>query len=148
MANDPYGESLATRYSEALGAGRLEEILSFYSPDVIVEDTWESFSYRGVADVREYLAPILTALRPHWIVDQIFATGEGFALSWFVGGFHELDLPGMPATGKPYTCAGASIVAFEGEKITRVRDFWNKHSLLKQLGLLPAPRNEESTHGK
>jgi ketosteroid isomerase-like protein len=51
-------------------------------------------------------------------------------------GRHIHDLPGMPATGRTFSVPGSSIADVRDGKITRNRDFWNNHDLLKQLGIL------------
>ena len=50
-------------------------------------------------------------------------------------GVHVKDLPGMPATGKPFHVPCASVGEVRDGKITANRDYWNNDDLLKQLGL-------------
>jgi steroid delta-isomerase-like uncharacterized protein len=76
----------------------------------------------------------MTALDVRWHVNEILTTEEGYGLAWVMTGQHVKDLPGMPATNRTFEVPGASIGEVRDGKITRNRDFWNHHALLKQLG--------------
>ncbi|MGO4385519.1 nuclear transport factor 2 family protein [Specibacter sp. RAF43] len=136
MANDPNTEALVKNYFEAWHSGDMEAVYSFLADNIVYEDTSIRQIHYGIKAVKRFQSSMTEALKFRWIVDTIYATDEGFGISWIQGGFHNLDLPGMPATGKPWAVAGASIAEVRDGKIVRNRDYWNNHQLLKQLGFL------------
>lgn len=136
MPNDSKTEALVKDYFEAWHSGDMERVWSFYSDNVVYEDTAIRQVHYGIEAVKKFQMRIAPALRFRWVCDTIYATGEGFGIAWHQGGFHDSDLPGMPATGRPWLVAGASMAEVRDGKIVRNRDFWNNHQLLTQLGLL------------
>ncbi|MDF3305304.1 ester cyclase [Rhodococcus sp. T2V] len=135
MPNDPETEELVKGYVRAIGSGDLERVWAFYADNIVYEDTAVNQVYYGIDAVKEFYTKSMSALGVRWLVDTCYATDEGFAIAWHMGGIHEHDLPGMPATGKFFTVPGASIARVKNGKIVRNRDFWNNLDLLRQLGL-------------
>lgn len=135
MPNHPETERLVKNYAKALGSGDLGLVLSFYADNIVYEDTALNQICYGVDDVKKFFAEGVRALDVRLIVDSCYATEEGFAIAWHMGGIHEADVPGMPATGRFFTVPGASVGRVKNGKIVRNRDFWNNLDLLKQLGL-------------
>ena len=66
------------------------------------------------------------------------ADGHGTA-EWIMSGTHKGDFPGLPATGKPFSVRGVSVIELTGDKIQSVRDYWDFAAVLRQLGFLPEP---------
>jgi hypothetical protein len=54
------------------------------------------------------------------------------------------DLPGMPATGKPFSVRGATALQLDDGRISRNSDYWDMATLLTQLGLMPSPPQEHT----
>jgi steroid delta-isomerase-like uncharacterized protein len=135
MPNDPGTEELVKNYVRAIGSGDPEQVWEFYADNIVYEDTAVNQIYYGIENVKRFYVKSMTALGVRWIVDTCYATDEGFGIAWHMGGIHDHDLPGMPATGKFFTVPGASIAQVEKGKIVRNRDFWNNLDLLRQLGL-------------
>ncbi len=67
----------------------------------------------------------------------------GFAMT----GTQTGDMPGLPATDRSFSIRGASVGELAGDKIKRKSDYWSLASLLQQLGILPAGRNERHLVG-
>lgn len=126
-------QEFAKTYALALAAGDLGEITALHAPNVVMVDTWDGTQHTGADTVSTFLGRLVESLRPHWLVDAIIATDEGFALSWVVGGFHVGTFDGMPATGRPFTVTGATLAEVRDGAIVRRRDFWNRHALRSQL---------------
>ena len=53
-----------------------------------------------------------------------------------MSGTHKGDLPGLPATGKPFSLRGASIYELHDGKIKRNSDYWDMVTFLKQIRLM------------
>ena len=89
---------------------------------------------------------------------------EGFAQSWFKGfpnltltptsvniagnrgtaefiatGTQKGDMPGMPASNKDMKVPGVSLFECSDGKITRVVEYWDMATVMRQLGFLAAP---------
>ena len=135
MPNHPETEQLVKGYVRAIGSGNLERVWSFYADNIVYEDTAVNQIYYGIEQVKRFYIKSMGALGVRWIIDTCDATEEGFGIAWHMGGIHDEDLPGMPATGKFFTVPGASIAQVRNGKIVRNRDFWNNLDLLRQLGL-------------
>jgi len=135
MPNHPETEQLVKGYVRAIGSGNLEPVWSFYADNIVYEDTAVNQIYYGIEQVKRFYIKSMGALGVRWIIDTCYATEEGFGIAWHMGGIHDEDLPGMPATGKFFTVPGASIAQVRNGKIVRNRDFWNNLDLLRQLGL-------------
>ena len=54
-------------------------------------------------------------------------------------GTHQGDLPGLPATGKPFSVRGSTIFEITADKICVVRDYWDLATVLRQVGLMGEP---------
>lgn len=66
-------------------------------------------------------------------------TGSRAVVEWIARGTQVGDLPGMPATGKPWEVRGVSVIELDGGKIRRCRDYWDFATVMRQLGFLPGP---------
>jgi steroid delta-isomerase-like uncharacterized protein len=49
------------------------------------------------------------------------------AMEWVWRGRQTKDLPGLPATNKPFEVRGATVVEFANGKISRNADYWDLH---------------------
>lgn len=52
-------------------------------------------------------------------------------------GVHTGDVPGLPATGKPFRISGAGVGEIRDGKLARVTEYWNMAEFLIQVGVLP-----------
>lgn len=139
MPNHEGTENLVRGYVEAIASGDLERVFAFYDDDIVYEDTAVAQTYHGIEATKAFYTASMSALAVRWRVDTIVATEESFGVGWVMTGRHVHDLPGMPATGGSFEVPGASLGEVRNGKISRNRDFWNHHDMLKQLGyrLLP-----------
>ena len=69
--------------------------------------------------------------------------GSEFAAEWTMRGLHTGDLPGMPATGRSFSVAGAKFTRVRNGEIVSATLYWNMADLLTQVGVL-RPRNPSS----
>jgi steroid delta-isomerase-like uncharacterized protein len=134
MPNSESTEQLIRGYVEAIASGDLERVFAFYDEDIVYEDTAVAQTYHGIEATKKFYTVSMSALDVRWRVDTIVATEESYGLAWVMTGRHVHDLPGMPATGRSFEVPGASVGEVRNGKITRNRDFWNHHDMLKQLG--------------
>ena len=67
--------------------------------------------------------------------EDIVAKQEKAVARWTFTGTHEGELLGMAATGNKVTLEGTTIVHSSGGKITETWVFWDRLSLMEQLGV-------------
>jgi predicted ester cyclase len=79
------------------------------------------------------------AAYPNASVELITASDAGaglVAVQWVMRGTNTGPLPdGTPATGRPVTLRGASFTQVEGDKIRSEQIYFDRQTLLEQLGL-------------
>ncbi|MFF2847655.1 nuclear transport factor 2 family protein [Streptomyces sp. NPDC058001] len=125
--------TLAVDYAKALGTADVAAVMSFFTDDVVYEDTALRLTHRGIDEVRRFFTESPRTAGNRWLVDKVYATAEGFGMAWHIGGIHDQDLPGAPATGEFFTIPGASMVRVRDRRVIRVQDFWNSLDLDRQL---------------
>jgi steroid delta-isomerase-like uncharacterized protein len=117
----------------------MDRVLPLYTADCTYEDVtlgainhgkdelrgFGKLFISGFPDVTFELASQFVAVNGSW------AAGE-----WMMTGTHRGDLPGLPATGKPISIRGVSILELLDNKIRRCSDYWDMATLLKQIGLM------------
>ena len=68
------------------------------------------------------------------------ASDHQYAVEWEYSGTNDGEIPGFPASKRPFRLQGVSIGELDAEgKIKRSRDYWNLAEYMTQVGLLPAP---------
>jgi len=72
-------------------------------------------------------------------VNHIVAEGDLVSVYWTASGTNTATGWGIPATGKSVSVSGMTLFRFERGLIQEEWSVFNQYSLMKQLGLLPAP---------
>lgn len=134
MGNVASTEKLIRDYVAACQARDYEKIWTFYDDAIVYEDRALSIVNDGIEATKKFYVETMSALDVNWVVTRIHCTDEGFGLEGYMEGVHVHDLPGMPATGKSFKVACASVGEVRDGKIIGNRDYWNNHDLLRQLG--------------
>lgn len=76
-------------------------------------------------------------------VERMVAEGDTVVVEWTLRGTHKGRLLGIPATGRPITITGVSLMRFrEGRPVADTR-VWDLGGLLRQIGLLPSRYGDE-----
>ncbi len=60
--------------------------------------------------------------------------GNQVTAEWVATGIHTGDLPGLPASGRPFTLHGVTVVVRQNGKIVREALYYNVDELSRQLG--------------
>jgi steroid delta-isomerase-like uncharacterized protein len=128
---------LLVELAEAWTAHDVDKLLSLCTDDCIYEDVTMAVVNRGKGDLRTFANGVLAAF-PDFKMNVTCAVvaGDGAAIEWTMAGTHKGDLPGMPATGKPFTVRGASMCEIQSGRIKRISDYWDMTTFLKQIGLM------------
>ena len=125
-------------FEDVLDKGKLEDYAKSHAPDF-------------VAHTEGRLAPLeedMTAAREQRKampdmrvkVNHIVAEGDLVSVYWTASGTNTAAGWGIPATGKSVSVNGMTLFRFERGLIQEEWSVVNMYSLLKQLGLLPAPQ--------
>ena len=67
---------------------------------------------------------------------NIFGEGRYVAVEWHARGTNTGPFRGNPPTGKVFERRGCSVAEIEGGRIVRYRDYFDRATQLRQLGLL------------
>lgn len=73
-------------------------------------------------------------------VNQILAERDLVAVYWTASGTNSQAGMGFPATGKKIRIDGMTLFRFKAEKISEEWSAWDMLSVMRQLGLFPAPQ--------
>jgi steroid delta-isomerase-like uncharacterized protein len=116
-----------------------EHLLSLFTDDVVYEDVARRAVRHGKDQMRAAVEAFFMGFPDATF--ELASPGSRFAVEtrgsveWTMRGTHTGDVPGMPATGKHVEARGASIVEFADSKICRVSDYFDRATLLEQLGI-------------
>jgi steroid delta-isomerase-like uncharacterized protein len=115
-----------------------ERLLSLFTDDVVYEDVARRVVRHGKDQVRAAVEAFFMGV-PDATFELAspgsrFAIGGRGSVEWMMRGTHRGNMPGMPATGKHVEARGASIVEIANDKICRCSDYFDRATLLEQLG--------------
>jgi len=76
----------------------------------------------------------------HFEIEQMLPSGDYVVTRWLATGTHKGELMGIPPTNRRGEGVhGCSIAEMKGGKIKRDWVYWDTATLLRQLGVMPAP---------
>jgi steroid delta-isomerase-like uncharacterized protein len=116
-----------------------EQLLSLFTDDCVYEDVTMGVVNHGKAEVANFYTLVFGAF-PDFKIELTthFVAGNWAGAEWLMSGTHRGNLPGLPATNKPFSIRGASVFALQDNKFSRCSDYWDMASFLKQIGVMPA----------
>lgn len=118
----------------------IERVLSVCTDDCLYEDVPLGVVNHGKEELRAFGEQVFNAFPDFKIeLSSHVAAGDWAMLEWTMSGTHQADLPGMPATGRPFSVRGATGLQLAKGRISRNSDYWDMATLLTQLGLMPSP---------
>jgi steroid delta-isomerase-like uncharacterized protein len=128
-------KALVTRYLEEFwNSGKMETadeiIASDYTDHRPVGET------KGPGALKQFATAFRNAFPDlHFPLEDQLAEREKAVVRWTFTGTHKNELLGIAATGKQVTLQGATILHSSGGKITETWVFWDRMSLMEQLGV-------------
>jgi len=135
-------EQLLKDMVEAMNSKNIDQILSIYTDDCIVEDIGGGSTLKGKEEVRNFYEGLFTAY-PDFKVElqSKFASGNQVCGESIMSGTHKGKMPGMPIepTGKHWSVRGASVSELKDGKAYKSRIYFDMASILQQLGVMPGP---------
>ena len=115
--------------------GNLHALQHDYAENAIVEDSMYEKPFIGRAAIMERKNVITSAASdPKITVTNRIVTGNQVTAEWVATGIHTGDLPDLPASGRPFSIHGVTVVVRHEGKIVREALYYDVKHLYKQLG--------------
>src|SRR5690349_12797841 len=132
-------EATLREWAAAWSGGDSDRLAATFTDDCVYEDVPMGVLTHGKAELRAFANGIFAVI-PDFAVELTahFAADGWAGLEWTMSGTQRGDLPGIPATGKPFTLRGSSILVLSSGRIGRCTDYWDMTAFLKQIGAMPA----------
>ena len=115
----------------------IDEVWNKGSVDIIDELYDPSFSgggYGGIPELKTAISSYRSSFPDlHFTIEDAVAEDERIAFRWIARGTHQGDFAGIPATGKPITVTGITILRIVDGKIIDDRSETTNHTLTEQL---------------
>ena len=123
------------QWATAWSSHDVQQVLQLFTDDCIYEDVPTGAVNIGKVALRKF-AEFFFSVAPDFKVElskrfenDRWATGE-----WTMSGTQKGDMPNLPATGKPFSIRGATIIELDNGRIRRCSDYWDMAAFLRQLG--------------
>ena len=115
--------------------GNLHALNQDYAENAIVEDSMHPQPFIGRAAIMERKNIITSAASDAKItITNRIVTGHQVTAEWVATGIHSGDLPGLPASGRPFSIHGVTVVIRHEGKIVREALYYDANQLYRQLG--------------
>lgn len=116
-------------------------LAALFTEDGVYEDVLAGVVVRGRTEIAAYVAGIFAGFPDlDYEVPSGFVAGDWAATEWVYVGTYTGTSPGLPpGTGQPVRLPGADILEVRGDKIARVRSYYDSNAFLAQLGMLSSP---------
>jgi steroid delta-isomerase-like uncharacterized protein len=115
--------------------GNLPALHHDYAEHAIVEDSMHSQPLVGRAAIMGRKNTVTAAASNAQItVTNRVVNGNQVTAEWVATGIHTGDLPGLPASGRPFTLRGVTVVVRHDGKIVREALYYDVAELHRQLG--------------
>jgi steroid delta-isomerase-like uncharacterized protein len=125
----------------AMNAHDIEKYLFFATDDVIAENVAMGVTIRGKEEYRSNLKLLFAAFPDYRIeLTSHFGSGNLSCAEAVVSGTHKGDFMGIPATGRAFSVRGVSVAELREGKASRITAYSDSASMLRQLGVSPAPQ--------
>lgn len=106
-----------------------------YAEHAIVEDSMHPHPFVGRAAIMARKSTGMAAIPDLQIsVTNRVAHGSQTVAEWVATGTHSGDFPGLPASGRPFSIRGVTVVVRENGKIMREAIYYDMHEVRRQLG--------------
>ncbi len=115
--------------------GNIPALHNDYAEHAIVEDSMHPHPFVGRAAIMGRKNMITAAASEAQItVTNRVVHGNQVTAEWVATGIHTGDLPDLPASGRPFTLRGVTVVVRHDDKIVREALYYNVAELHRQLG--------------
>ena len=126
---------LHTQHIAHQSSGNTNALHNDYAEHAVVEDSMYPAALVGRTAIMERKGMGMAAIADiRLTITNRLAHGNQVSAEWVATGTHSGDLPGMPATGRPFTLRGVTVTIREQGKIVREAIYYDLHDLKRQLG--------------
>lgn len=138
-------KSLVTRYWDAINQRDSQTLNDLLHPDFVVHMPGLPGPVQG-RDAWLAMGDALFAAFPdlHTTHEKIIAEGDYVAARVTWRGTHQQDMMGIPATGKTISVNGMRIARVAGDQVVEEWAMDDMLGMMQQLGLLPAPDQDQN----
>ena len=129
-------EDVVRAYFDALNERDYEQAAALFSDDCEFVSVASGVKFTGTDSMLHGLREFTEAF-PDWAVEvaNVVASGPYVSTEWRTTGTHEGEFRGESPTGIRFRREGCSVAEVEDGRIVRYRDYYDRATLLEQLGL-------------
>src|SRR6188474_1296555 len=129
-------EDVVRAYFDALNERDYEQAAALFSDDCEFVSVASGVRFTGTDSMLHGLREFAEAF-PDWAVEvaNVVASGPYVATEWKTTGTQRGVFRGESPTGIRFRRDGCSVAEVENERIVRYRDYYDRSTLLEQLGL-------------
>src|SRR5688500_17392049 len=129
-------EAVVRAYFDALNERDYEQVAALFSDDCEFISVASGVKFTGTASMLHGLREFSEAF-PDWAVEiaNMVASGLYVATEWKTTGTQQGMFRGESPTGIRFRRDGCSVAEVEEGRIVRYRDYYDRSTLLEQLGL-------------
>jgi steroid delta-isomerase-like uncharacterized protein len=133
------GERVLERWAAVLSARDAEGWAELCSPDCVHEDVAIGVVNDGPEQIRAFGQLFFDAVPDFDVkITSSFGDESSAVCEWEMSGTQSGDLPDMPASGRSFRVRGATLINLEDSgQISRMTEYWDTATWLRQLGFLP-----------
>ncbi len=117
------------------GTGNIQQLQHDYHENAIVEDSMFPQPFVGrEAIMNRKSAGFASMPDLNITVTRRIVRGDQLTVEWVASGTHQVDYPGLPATGRRFSIPGVTVVVRKNGKITRESLYYDMSEVQRQLG--------------
>jgi steroid delta-isomerase-like uncharacterized protein len=117
------------------GTGNIQQLQHDYHENAIVEDSMFPHPFVGrEAIMNRKSAGFASMPDLNITVTRRIVRGDQLTVEWVASGTHQVDYPGLPATGRRFSIPGVTVVVRKNGKITRESLYYDMSEVQRQLG--------------
>jgi steroid delta-isomerase-like uncharacterized protein len=133
-------KDIVRRFAQVWNKAGTEVIDQLAAPDLVVSYPILPEPIHGPEAYKQFFVGFYNAFPDGGCrIDDLIAEGDKVAARWTIWGTHQVDLPGLPATGKHAKWTGITIYRVVDGKVVEERGEEDALGMLRQLGVIPQP---------
>lgn len=132
-------KSVVTDWADALNRHDPDAAAACMSEDCVFVNVGTGERLVGRAAMRDDFANLVTGpwSDVHVETTNLLIADDWYTKEWIITGVHTGDMPGLPATGRPFRLLGAGVGQVRDGHIAHLTEYWNLVSFLQQVGAFP-----------
>lgn len=116
-------------------SGNIQQLQHDYHENAIVEDSMYSQPFVGREAIMNRKSAGFAAMPDlKFTVTRRIVRGDQLTVEWVASGTHQVDYPGLPATGREFSIPGVTVVVRKNGKIMRESLYYDMAEVQRQLG--------------